>query len=284
MAHKIFPWVLLVVFEVALTPTLCSQAVGGSGPSSAQRNAPRAVASQQRAAHVPHGGIPAYPLRGGFCTLLAPADWKLNGILPDGKGIAARNSSFTAAYTIEAYTPVLIQYGQPYCADPRICVQSKVAKSSQDSGLGPIVNTSQLQQYGDMFVQEFESATRHTVVMYSFYPMSMGGYVLVFRMAEGPKERWPSYGTIATLVAGSIRCQAQYTPSPSTGIGRAGRSASAESTYNVQLGTEYAHDPETGEVFFMRHASDWRETGPDGPGYYRETPGGPRKLAPGLGD
>jgi hypothetical protein len=140
---------------------------------------------------------------------------------------------------------------------------------------------SQIQQYGDMFVQEFESTVQHSVAMYSVYPMSLGGYVLVFRMASGPKELWPAYGTIAILAAGSIRCQAQYRPSPGMDLSPGNRGA--DSTYNVQLGTEYAHDPETGETFYMKHADDWMETGPDGPGYYRQVPGGGhRKLTPGL--
>jgi hypothetical protein len=32
-----------------------------------------------------------------------------------------------------------------------------------------------------------------------------------------------------------------------------------ESTYNQQLGMEYAHDPDTGENYWMNHAADWTE-------------------------
>ena len=243
---------------------------------------PGSKPSIQQPAQIPRGGVPVFPVRAGFCYGMAPAGWKVTGVLPDGKGFALGNSDFSAAYTIEAYTPVFIQMEQPYCADPRACVQAKVAKISRDVGQGPILQMSQIQQYGEMFVQEFDNATRHTVAMYSFYPMSMGGYVLVYRSAVGLKDRWQSYGTNAILVAGSIRCQAQYRPSPSVNVGGRERGSSGESTYNVQLGTEYAHDPETGETFFMKHADDWMEAGPDGPGYYRQIPGGSRKLVPGL--
>ena len=59
---------------------------------------------------------------------------------------------------------------------------------------------------------------------------------------------------------------------------------SAESTYNAQLGTEYAHDSTTGELYLMEHASDWWEAGPNGPGYYKALPGGGyRQLTQGLG-
>jgi hypothetical protein len=235
----------------------------------------------QTMAQIPKGGIPAVPLKAGFCTAVAPADWKITGVMPDGKGLSMWNGTFGGVYTIEGLTAEYIQYGKPVCADPRTCVQSKVADSFQYAGKGPIVQMSQIQQYGDMFVQEFESTVQHSVAMYSVYPMSLGGYVLVFRMASGPKELWPAYGTIAILAAGSIRCQAQYRPSPGMDLSPGNRGA--DSTYNVQLGTEYAHDPETGETFYMKHADDWMETGPDGPGYYRQVPGGGhRKLTPGL--
>jgi hypothetical protein len=235
----------------------------------------------QTMAQIPKGGIPAVPLKAGFCTAVAPADWKITGVMPDGKGLSMWNGTFGGVYTIEGLTAEYIQYGKPVCADPRACVQSKVADSFQYAGKGPIVQMSQIQQYGDMFVQEFESTVQHSVAMYSVYPMSLGGYVLVFRMASGPKELWPAYGTIAILAAGSIRCQAQYRPSPGMDLSPGNRGA--DSTYNVQLGTEYAHDPETGETFYMKHADDWMETGPDGPGYYRQVPGGGyRKLTPGL--
>ena len=87
---------------------------------------------------------------------------------------------------------------------------------------------------------------------------------------------------MAVLAAGSIRCQAQYTPSGAGSSGRTSREPSRQSTYNTQLGTEYAHDPETGETFFMKHATDWTDAGPDGPGYYRQIGNGYRKLVSGL--
>ena len=275
----------------ALKPTLdriersfsVAKTGGAVSAGPAQVTAPRLGSKPpvQQAAKIPRGGVPVHPVRAGYCNAMAPADWKVTGVLPDGKGFSLSNGDFSAAYTIEGLTAEFIQMGRPACADPRVCVQSKVAEIAQMSGQGPILQASQIQQYGDMFVQEFDTASRHTVAMYSAYPMSMGGYVLVFRSAVGLKDRWQSYGTNAILVAGSIRCQAQYRPSPAVDVGSRGGS-SGDSTYNVQLGTEYAYDPETGEVFLMKHADDWMETGPDGPGYYRQTPGGSRKLVPGL--
>jgi hypothetical protein len=51
-----------------------------------------------------------------------------------------------------------------------------------------------------------------------------------------------------------------------------------------QRGTEYAHDPVTGENFLMDYAADHLESGPNGPGFYRQVGNELRKLEPGRSD
>ena len=274
MTRKILLSLVLGVVSVSALVRVHSQSRAGTPPQ-------RPVRPMTR---VPRGGIPAILLKAEFCTALAPADWKVTGVLPDGKGFSMRNASFAGAYVIMPIDALSVQIRPTRFANPHVYVQGMIADFSRMGGYGPILRMAQLQQYGEMFVQEAESASRHVVGMYSVYPMSMGGYVLVFRRADGPKELWQEYGTIATLAAGSIRCQAQYTPSGSGSGGRTSRESARQSTYNTQLGTEYAHDPETGEIFFMKHATDWMENGPDGPGYYRQIGNGYRKLDPGLSE
>ncbi len=55
-----------------------------------------------------------------------------------------------------------------------------------------------------------------------------------------------------------------------------------ESTYNRQLGTEYAHNPETGQIYWMSHSTDWKENGPRGPGYHIQSGNELKKLEQGL--
>jgi hypothetical protein len=239
----------------------------------------------QPAVQIPRSGVPVFPVRAQFCSAMAPAGWNVTSALPDGKGLFLEGRGFYASYSIMPVQGTLTHFEPGRYANPHAFVQQMDAELSQSSGQGPILRTSKIQQYGDMFVKEIDNAYSHMVSMYSFYPMSLGGYVLVLRHASGPRGNWQTYGTIAIMVAGSIRCQAQYSPSPNTGSG--GRSASGtsgRSTYNAQLGTEYAHDPETGESFFMTHATDWMENGPDGPGYYRQIGNSYRKLVPGLSE
>jgi hypothetical protein len=82
-------------------------------------------------------------------------------------------------------------------------------------------------------------------------------------------------------VALTIRCTVQLQVSPGYAGSGSPRASREESTYNQQLGTEYAHDPVTGENFLMSHAGDYMQNGPQGPGYYRQVGNDYRKLEPG---
>jgi len=61
-------------------------------------------------------------------------------------------------------------------------------------------------------------------------------------------------------------------------------SRSGGGTYSQQLGTEYAHDPDTGENFLMNYGADYRDSGPQGAGFYRDVNGELRKLEPGRSE
>ncbi len=106
--------------------------------------------------------------------------------------------------------------------------------------------------------------------------MNDGGYVLITRVR---RDLWASHGAQAVAVALSIRCLRSLQPSPDPGKSRG--EDQLESTYNQQLGMEYAHDPATGENYWVNHSTDWLETGPEGPGYYKRSGNDRRKLVPG---
>jgi membrane-associated protease RseP (regulator of RpoE activity) len=86
--------------------------------------------------------------------------------------------------------------------------------------------------------------------------------------------------------------QFQVTPvlQPGAGLpapdaaGRRPGGGDVESTYNQQLGMESAHDPATGENYWVSHGTDWNETGPEGPGVYRQSGNDRRKLVPGRSE
>ena len=129
--------------------------------------------------------------------------------------------------------------------------------------------------------REYETPTRHGVLVYIVYPQPMGGFIICCRTAYGPKQMWQAYGPVAVAVALTIRCTVQLQVSPTSAGGGASGASREESTYNQQLGTEYAHDPVTGENFLMNFAADHRDSGPQGPGFYREVNGELRKLESG---
>jgi len=129
-----------------------------------------------------------------------------------------------------------------------------------------------------------EDSKARGVVIYRVFPVPHDplGYIVISRTAQTPKQLWEQKGALALMVALSIRCNVQLRASPDSP-----RSPSdddkEESTYNRELGTEYAHNPETGEIYWMNHASDWKETGPQGPGYYIRSGNEWKKLDEGLG-
>jgi hypothetical protein len=223
------------------------------------------------------GGIPLQPMQAGFCSAVAPTGWQVTATDPKGTVIELSDGAFSAFYNIIGVDG-MSQQTLPGFGHPAMIVHSTMAAGFRGD---PFVSVTPPTVLGDMYVQEFDSARWHGVALYRVYPMAMGGYVLIQRIALGPRELWSAYGPVAVSIASSTRCRAQLMPSGDPG-GSHSR-GSSESTYNAQLGTEYAHDPETGQLFLMQHGSDWQESGPDGPGYYRERAGGGQvKLTPGM--
>ena len=125
---------------------------------------------------------------------------------------------------------------------------------------------------------------RKGVVIYRAFPVAGDplGYIYVDRFAETTKALWESRGAQAIAVALSIRCTTQLRPSPDAPGRPRADDDKLESTYNQTLGTEYAHNPDTGELYSMNHATDWKEDGPEGAGYYVRSGNDLRKLVPGL--
>jgi len=223
------------------------------------------------------GGIPLRPIQAGYCQAIAPPDWQATATDPKGTMIELSNGAFSAFYFIMGVDAMSMQ-GIPGLGHPALLVQSTVAAGFRGD---PFTQVTPPTPFGDLYVQEFDSAQWHGVALYRVYPMPMGGYVVLMRIASGPRPLWPGYGAIAVNVATSTHCRTQL--APSGGSGGSQRRGSSESTYNAQLGTEYAHDPDTGELYLMQHSSNWWEAGPDGPGYYKSRPGGGHiRLTPGM--
>lgn len=228
-------------------------------------------------AGIPRGGLPLQPKQAGYCRALAPADWAIINVSQNSNAVDLFNGAFAASWAVRGVSPTEMMY-YPQLASPEAVVQS-LAMASGDQY--PPQFSAPQPLGGGYVAREFENATRHGVVIYIVFPQPMGGFIISCRTAYGPKEMWQAYGPVSVAVALTIRCTVQLQVSPGYAEGGASGASREESTYNQQLGTEYAHDPVTGENFLMNYASDYRDNGPQGPGFYHQAGNDLRKLEPG---
>jgi hypothetical protein len=137
----------------------------------------------------------------------------------------------------------------------------------------------------------FQSAAYQGVVLYHVYPAMTGQYIISEYMAWAGKGNAAALAQ-ATAVMTSLQCVSSVRPSqptvvqPKSGVpNSSGGSGSAEADnlkdYNTQLGTQYAHDS-TGQDYLLDYATQWKSTGPDGPGYYIGSGVNTEKLTPGF--
>jgi hypothetical protein len=218
------------------------------------------------------------------CYAIAPANWVIYGERREGDAldIGALAEGIGAGWWAHG-VPGPLAMSDPYrFGTPEASIHTDL--SGQRFGRNDPISYGQpvRDRFGYTWLP-YESPTYKGVVIYQVWPVPGDpyGYVVVQRMATARKPLWERQGAVAIAVALSIRCAVQVRPSDEGG--RTGRTDDdeIESTYNQQLGMEYAHDPATGENYWMNHGTDWRENGPEGPGYYKQSGNELRKLVPG---
>lgn len=118
-------------------------------------------------------------------------------------------------------------------------------------------------------------------------------YIEPMHLAITKKDLWEKNGLLVAKVAASIRCTTQLQPSSGgvdseLGGGGDGGGSGEEPTdgdgYNPQLGTEYVHDSQTDQNYLVSPSDNWSDSGPDGPGYYKQNGNDYTKLEPGRSD
>lgn len=221
------------------------------------------------------------------CMALAPADWGIYGSTPQGSALdmAAADGRMFASYSIAGVPGVAIRFYSQKYGTPEIAIHNSLSNSGQfPVAYGPAIRDDDFGYTWLPFEIGDPSGQREPhkgVVLYRVWaplPGDPQGYILVQRRAQTLKSLWQARGAQAIAVALSIRCTVQLQP---TENGPGGGDDRAESTYNQQLGMEYAHDPVTGENYWVSPGSDWQDVGPEGPGYYRRSGNDLRKLAAG---
>jgi len=247
-------------------------------------------------AEKPKTPVALQKMQNQFCRALAPAGWSI--VDQDDRGatfsLASPNRNIIAAYGIVAINSGQVAglYGAQY-RTPALFAQSLASTI-----MGKSVMVTGTRSFNGMDVMNFAAGSGRGFALYRVFPLpsDSGGYVISVRIAVGSGVADVS---TAGAVAASIDCKTEFKPpragyaevhakSAETGISNRCKSgdcsdADLAGTYNAQLGTGYVHSA-SGTNYLVDPASDYRDTGPDGPGYYRQAGNTVEKLLPGRAD
>jgi hypothetical protein len=227
----------------------------------------------------------------GYCRTLAPETWAM--ICNDeGKGcdLSSPDKKMHAGYFIAFVYSSMYPTIDDFLNNSLLIMGYKNASldSGTDFGYGftsrnfeadVIHNSEIVGTKGRLFYKQYDAP-------------ELGGYIVSTYMANTTSDTWDSQGAIPTFVAISIRCVSQLSPVTSGVSSGSGSSGSGNNNSDLDLykwqeaimGYENVYSPSTGEHYEAPINSKW-ETGPEGPGYYRDLPGGGyEKLEPGFGD
>ena len=241
------------------------------------------------------GGVPVVVKQTPHCSAYVPSDWSISSN-PQASALDLQSGDGTmyAAWGVTAINRAMQQYYGPMYGDPETSIRTLanmvVGKVFSDSG--GVRFTSPPQPFLNYFtIRHIASARTQGVVFYHIYPgaspqfYTESVYLAVYD-ASLPRARQ----AIAPGVAVSIRCATQLIPSQAPDVAKTGKKGPRPGCggepnlrgYNMQLGTQYAHTA-TGDNY-LYDISDYRNTGPDGPGYYKMLGNSVTKLEPGRSD
>ena len=246
------------------------------------------------------GAVAVSPRQRGVCRTLAPGGWDIVGARDQGDAIdvmSADHSSY-AGWSIRGVNPQMRPYYGDMYADPTTSSRYMLGMVGQTMGTqGQFSFVGQPMQIGAGFVaQELASPSHRAMIVYRLYPSPalspQGSYIISLRIAIAPRAGGDRALNTAVGVAAATQCTTQFVapkngdislPRPGDAFDRKRKSETGDLTdYNVQLGSQYAHSPSTGQNYLLDRASQYDSNGPDGPGYYRKVGNSYEKLVPGI--
>jgi hypothetical protein len=253
------------------------------------------VAPAGAAAPTAAGGVPVVVKQTPHCSAYAPGDWSISSnAQASGLDLQSGDGTMYAGWGVTAVNRAMQQYYGPMYGDPETSIRTLanllVGKLFSDSG--GVQFTGAPQPFLNYFaIRRFTSARTQGVVFYHIYPGASPQFYtesVYFAIADASVPR--ARRAIASGVAVSIRCATQLIPSQAPDVSRSGKGKTRPGCggepnlrgYNQQLGTQYAHSA-AGDNF-LYDISDYRNTGPDGPGYYKMLGNSLTKLEPGRSD
>ena len=241
-------------------------------------------------------GVPVVVKATQHCSAYAPRDWTFSSN-PQASAFDMQSSDGTmyAGWGVTAINRAMQQYYGPMYGDPETSIRTLagmiVGKLFSDAG--GVQFTSAPEPFLNWFtMRRIASARAQGIVFYHIYPGASPQFYtesvyVALAEAAAPKER----REIPMGVAVSIRCATQLIPSRMPDAGRTGKKGVPRAGcggeanlrgYNKQLGTQYAHNASGDNYLF--DISDYRTTGPDGPGYYTMLGNALTKLENGRSD
>jgi hypothetical protein len=248
------------------------------------------------AAPRPAGGVPVVVKQTPHCSAYAPSDWSVSSN-PQASALDLQSGDGTmyAGWGVTAINRAMQQYYGPMYGDPETSIRTLagmiVGKLFSDAG--GVQFTSAPAPFLNYFtIRHIASARTQGVVFYHIYPGASPQFYtesVYFAITDASVPR--ARRAIAPGVAVSIRCATQLIPSQPADVSRTGKKGAPRPGcggepnlrgYNQQLGTQYAHTA-SGDNF-LYDIADYRNTGPDGPGYYRMLGNSLTKLEPGRSD
>jgi hypothetical protein len=218
------------------------------------------------------------------CLAIAPMNWIIYGATEKGNALdmATADGSMAAGYLVDGIPGQLAAAYRHVYGTPEMYIHNTLSlggrvqvaygQPMRDDAMGYTWLPFEVAEPGAP-VEPAKGVLLYRV--WSPLPGDPTGYIVVIRRAQAARSLWQTQGARALAVALSIRCTVQLQPTGRSDDDR------AESTYNRQLGMEYAHDPTTGENYWVSPAADWQNVGPEGSGYYKRSGNDLRKLAPG---
>lgn len=243
----------------------------------------------------------------GGCQALIPSGWDQPAVNDTATTFDALSpdKSMYVGYghqTVNtAIAPYASNYSPPlndpdfYAQEPATVTMANVRVLFLDLGSnsGISYTSENNQQIGDYQLRSVASKTHKGVVFFHNTGFAGDGvnytYSLPMYFALASNAAWEANGMSLAKVSASINCSAKLV-ARSSGPDIGGSSSSGSSSkdengkddgYNPQLGTEYVHDPNTGENYLVDPSRDWSSNGPNGGGYYKANGNDYTQLQPG---
>jgi hypothetical protein len=223
--------------------------------------------------------IAVRPLRGNYCSAMAPQGWFVKAEnaqrVAFGADLVSGDGMLGVGYSVFGGGTLTGMRGYE--------TPDRAVAMSLGTRLG---NLRQLAS--NVFLAEYGTNVFHGVAFYEVFPAGRGGFMIVLRTATTASRLWRQRAGEAAAVARSLHCnvpmvKAAPDPPSLNGNGRrAGGNREDDTYYNQWLDKEYYHNPKTGENVWVSPSTDYHQTGPEGPGYYGVDGNNTIKLDPGY--